>query len=177
MQTRLLKVKSVINQCKMLVLSIKVGPKIDLFLWQNFASFYLLFITSLGTVLIPKLSQFIKSGKIEETKAVLTKSIQFVFLVFTRSKRWKYIIRLFFFMKFRYSWGFVIACFDYLWARQLCFYIIKVILYRAIKLSWRILVKISEFLLSLHQLLELTLEFDLLLAETTVHCFLLASDL
>lgn len=41
----------------------------------------LLFITSLGTVLLPKLSQHIKSGKIKETKNILSKSIQFVFLV------------------------------------------------------------------------------------------------
>jgi len=41
----------------------------------------LLFITSLGTVLIPKLSQNIKLGKVEETKSILSKSIQFVFIV------------------------------------------------------------------------------------------------
>lgn len=40
----------------------------------------LLFITSLGTVLLPKLSQYIKDGKLEETKNILSKSIQFVFL-------------------------------------------------------------------------------------------------
>lgn len=41
----------------------------------------LLIITSLGTVLIPKLSQYIQSGKLEETKDIISKSIRFVLLI------------------------------------------------------------------------------------------------
>jgi len=41
----------------------------------------LLFVTSLGTVLIPKIAMFIKEGKIEESKNIISKSIQFVLLL------------------------------------------------------------------------------------------------
>jgi O-antigen/teichoic acid export membrane protein len=41
----------------------------------------LLIITSLGTVLIPKLSQHIQEGKLEQTKELISKSIRFVILL------------------------------------------------------------------------------------------------
>ena len=41
----------------------------------------LIVVTSLGTVLIPKLSLYIKEGKIEESKKIIIKSLQFIFLI------------------------------------------------------------------------------------------------
>lgn len=41
----------------------------------------LILVTSLGTVLIPKLSLYIRQGKLEESKEIITKSLRFVFLL------------------------------------------------------------------------------------------------
>lgn len=40
----------------------------------------LILVTSLGTVLIPKLSSYIKQGKLEESKKIISKSLRFIFL-------------------------------------------------------------------------------------------------
>jgi O-antigen/teichoic acid export membrane protein len=41
----------------------------------------LILVTSLGTVLIPKISLYLKEGKIEESKAIITKSLQFILII------------------------------------------------------------------------------------------------
>lgn len=41
----------------------------------------LIVVTSLGTVLIPKLSLYIKEGKIEESKNIIIKSLRFIFII------------------------------------------------------------------------------------------------